>query len=282
MSTPSDRPKDGSEPPVAAGSPKPAEASSADEPVKQAEAAAEPKGDAAAEPDKDAAPAPDATAATRPAKSSDSPDAPPSVEFELEPVRTTPPSKPPPRHGSSRPPADVSTRPLPPPGRKHPSEHSPPPPVAVPAPARQFPPEVVGDIMTRTLIAALETDTLESIEAGMKRFRFRRLPVVDGSNRLVGLVTRHEVLAGPPSAPAGSDGEPAARWDKGTTVGNMMRKDVLTTRPTTPLVQAGKALLQKRIGCLPVIEEDNTLVGIVTKNDFLKLAIELLEKLEKG
>jgi CBS domain-containing membrane protein len=198
-------------------------------------------------------------------------------EIEPEPMRMTPPSKPPPQRGSSRPPAaGDSVRPLPPPTYRHVGDHSPTP--APVAPARQLPSEVVGDIMTRTLVAALETDTLESIEIGMKRFRFRHVPVVDGSNRLVGLVTRHDVMRGPPDAPEPEEGAPAPSWPKGTTVGSMMRRDVLTTRPTTPLMQAAKALLQKRIGCLPVIEEDNTLVGILTKADFLKLAIELLDK----
>jgi CBS domain-containing membrane protein len=146
------------------------------------------------------------------------------------------------------------------------------------APPRPFPPEIVADVMTRMLVAAGQHDTIESVEVGMKRFRVRHLPVVDGSNRLVGLVTRHDLLRGPPEAPEPDDGERGHEWDKGTTVGTMMRRDVLTTRPSTPLVQAGKALLQRRIGCLPVIEDDNTLVGIITKADFLKLALQLLER----
>ena len=203
---------------------------------------------------------------------------PPSLEeVEPEPMRTAPPSKPPPQRGSSRPPADgAGIRPLPLPTHKHAADRSPAP--APVAPARQLPPEVVGDIMTRTMVAALETDTLESIQLGMKRFRFRHVPVVDGSNHLVGLITQTDLLRGPPGAPEPGEGEPAPRWEKGITVGAMMRRDVLTTRPSTPLGQAAKALLQKRIGCLPVIEEDNTLVGIITKADFLKLSIELLDK----
>jgi CBS domain-containing protein len=35
-------------------------------------------------------------------------------------------------------------------------------------------------------------------------------------------------------------------------------------------------MLEKRIGCLPVVDEKNVLVGIITTSDFLKVAISLL------
>jgi CBS domain-containing protein len=55
-----------------------------------------------------------------------------------------------------------------------------------------------------------------------------------------------------------------------------MTKDVATVSPSTALRQAGALMLEKRIGCLPVVDEKNVLVGIVISSDFLRVAISLL------
>lgn len=52
-------------------------------------------------------------------------------------------------------------------------------------------------------------------------------------------------------------------------VGDIMTADVTTVRPTTPLRDAARLLLELRISGLPVIDDDDKLVGIVTEADFL-------------
>jgi CBS domain-containing protein len=37
-------------------------------------------------------------------------------------------------------------------------------------------------------------------------------------------------------------------------------------------------MLHEKMGCLPVILEDTTLVGIVTESDFARLALEILSR----
>jgi CBS domain-containing protein len=143
-------------------------------------------------------------------------------------------------------------------------------------PPRKFPPETVGDVMTRKLIALTEADTVENIETGMQRFRFRHLPVVTKENRLIGLVTHRDMMRA--EAAAAADGEEGLPKD--TPVGDVMNRDILTTRPGTDLVTAGKAMLQKKIGCLPIILEDETLVGIITEADFVKIVVQMLAAMQ--
>jgi CBS domain-containing protein len=52
-----------------------------------------------------------------------------------------------------------------------------------------------------------------------------------------------------------------------------MVHDVVTVSPDTPLVLAGKLLLEKRFGCLPVVDAQNVLRGIVTSSDFIRLVV---------
>jgi CBS domain-containing membrane protein len=137
-------------------------------------------------------------------------------------------------------------------------------------------PQVVGDIMTPRVMCLLEEENLESVSRGMKRFRFRHLPVVD-DNKLVGIVSERDYLRASVSA---HDPDRALKEDnleRFLFVAEIMTRDVVSVRPTTPLAEAGRLLREHKFGCLPVTEEDGTLVGIVTDSDFLVLALRLLE-----
>jgi len=201
------------------------------------------------------------------------------IELEPEPVSApgkSMPTKPPPppaKRGSS--PPNDDGRPLPEPAFK---SLVPKPAVGQSlVPARKFPPETVGDVMTRKLIALTEQDTVENIQTGMQRFRFRHLPVVTKENKLIGLVTERDMIRAEAEAAAESD-DSGDGLSKDTPVSEIMIRDILTTRPDTDLATAGKAILQKKIGCLPIILEDETLVGIVTASDFVKIVVQLLDK----
>ena len=43
-----------------------------------------------------------------------------------------------------------------------------------------------------------------------------------------------------------------------------------------PLVEVGKLMWASKIGCLPVVDADGSLVGIITESDFIRLAVQLL------
>jgi len=52
---------------------------------------------------------------------------------------------------------------------------------------------------------------------------------------------------------------------------DIMTKKVVSVRRDTPVEEALELLLANRISGIPVVEEDMTLVGIVTEKDFLRL-----------
>jgi CBS domain-containing protein len=55
-----------------------------------------------------------------------------------------------------------------------------------------------------------------------------------------------------------------------------MTRDVRTVTPDTPLARAAELLVEHKIGCLPVLDADDRLIGIVTESDFVRLAARLL------
>jgi len=131
-------------------------------------------------------------------------------------------------------------------------------------------PSTVEAIMTHRMVTLNEEDNLADLEPSMAQFGLRHLPVVDGT-RLVGLVSHRDVLRVQGSEIASSP--LGAQVDKGTRdktfVAEVMHRDLVTVSPTTPAIEAAKILADHKFGCLPVVDGDGNLVGIVTDHDLL-------------
>jgi CBS domain-containing protein len=52
-----------------------------------------------------------------------------------------------------------------------------------------------------------------------------------------------------------------------------MSPEIHTASPDTPVAEAARVMMERKIGCLPVVEGDK-LVGIVTETDFVRLVAE--------
>jgi CBS domain-containing protein len=142
-------------------------------------------------------------------------------------------------------------------------------------------PRLVRDIMTRKVAVLHEEENLELAERGMKEYRFRHLPVVEG-NKLIGLVSERDLL----SASVSTLNADYALLDDNLKrfffVREVMTTEVVSVRPDTLLAEAAQLLHERKLGCLPVTEEDGTLVGILTQSDFVGLAAQVLEEQELG
>jgi CBS domain-containing membrane protein len=135
-------------------------------------------------------------------------------------------------------------------------------------------PKIVSDLMTRKIITVTENDPLERLEESMLRLRFRHLPVVDGK-KLIGLISHRDLLHASSSFLSDKAVERDALIHK-VPVSRIMQREVLTVRPDEELVEAARMMWEAKIGCLPVTEEDGTLVGIITEADFIRLSVQLL------
>jgi len=133
----------------------------------------------------------------------------------------------------------------------------------------------VEEIMTPEPSTLGPDDTLADARRLMAEKRIRHIPIVDGADRVVGLVTESDALAAMDSVL-----DPERRHDEtGVTLRSVMTPDPMTTHPQEPLLGAARFMEKHRYGCLPVID-DSGLCGIVTDTDFVGLAINLLEQAE--
>jgi acetoin utilization protein AcuB len=123
--------------------------------------------------------------------------------------------------------------------------------------------------MMQTEVVTVTPDTsLGAAQRLMRAQRIRHLPVVSGT-RLVGIVTDRDIREAAPSpATTLSRGEIAYQMDT-TPVKTCMTREVISIGPDTDMVHATRLLLERRFGCLPVVEA-GTLIGVVTELDCLR------------
>lgn len=119
--------------------------------------------------------------------------------------------------------------------------------------------------MTREVITVTrETPVLDALKI-MKEHDFRRLPVVDEDGRPVGVVSQRSIEELKPHS-----GVPmlwqAGPWASKHTVGEVMRKKIVSVRPNDTVEYATAKAQNGKVGTLLVVDE-NKIVGVVTTND---------------
>jgi len=127
----------------------------------------------------------------------------------------------------------------------------------------------VDQIMRTDLVTVGENDTLELIANLMDWERIRHIPVEDAHHRLIGLISYRSLLR--------HYGRYTDRSTDTTRVTEIMKKDPITVNPTTPTADAIRLMRDKKIGCLPVVENER-LIGILSEREFMVIAGVLLEK----
>jgi acetoin utilization protein AcuB len=126
---------------------------------------------------------------------------------------------------------------------------------------------------------APEVSVLEATER-MQRERVRRYPVI-GDGKLVGIVSLDDFLRASPSSVASLNVWEVSYQLTQVKVGDVMTKEVITVTELTPLEEAAKLMLDRRIGGLPVVR-DGVLLGIITESDIFRIFAELLGATEPG
>jgi acetoin utilization protein AcuB len=127
----------------------------------------------------------------------------------------------------------------------------------------------VKEKMTRNPITVTPEDALKDAVSKMERGHFRHLPVVDKEGKLIGMLSDRDIRLIRPSL-AFVDKEDAALqlWSLG--VQQTAVFDPVSVKPETTLKEAAELMLRWHVGGLPVADDQNRLVGIVTYTDVLR------------
>lgn len=128
----------------------------------------------------------------------------------------------------------------------------------------------VAEVMTREILTlAPERSFADAVRMMATQF-FRHVLVVDSEERLRGVISDRDVLRALART---------ANWNT-RPVSEIMTCDPVTVSPDTAISLALKAMLDKRINCLPVISPEGSVCGIVTSTDLLHAYEKLQSALE--
>ncbi len=128
--------------------------------------------------------------------------------------------------------------------------------------------QLVRDLMTTEVASLKQNESLSIANDVMSLGRIRHLPVLDDDGKLCGMVTQRDLIFNALARALGFGSYAKEKALSSLRVKEVMTSHVISTTPDTPLADAAKLMLEKKLGCLPVLENER-LVGILTEADFV-------------
>ncbi|MFJ1704957.1 CBS domain-containing protein [Kitasatospora sp. NPDC088346] len=134
----------------------------------------------------------------------------------------------------------------------------------------------VGDVMTHDVVRVAPGTGFREIVGLLAEFGISAVPVVDGDDRPVGIVSEADLLRTQsaqedpsrlfPPPPAGGPDHTGA-----STAEQLMARPALCATPGTSVVAAARLMSGHRVKRLPVVDAEGRLVGVVSRSDLLRV-----------
>lgn len=130
----------------------------------------------------------------------------------------------------------------------------------------------VENVMTDEVVTIQEDTSLLEAHRLMGTMRIRSLPVFQ-DDQLVGLVTRTNLMSSDLPRVAARNNQELSFMVLTQPVEKIMSRDLITIRSDASITDAARLMLDYKIHCLPVLNADNKLVGILTESDLFLLIV---------
>jgi CBS domain-containing protein len=148
----------------------------------------------------------------------------------------------------------------------------------------------VRDLMTSNVLTVRSSTQLKDAAALLAEHRISGLPVVDEDGHVLGVLSEGDILYKETGTkdkpgffdrllsvpPTGLDLKLAAR-----TVGEAMSVPAVTIRPRRPVTQAATTMIEKGVNRLPVIDDEDRLIGIITRADLVRAFVRSDAEIEQ-
>lgn len=133
---------------------------------------------------------------------------------------------------------------------------------------------IIRDFMTKNPVCVSENTSVTEAKQIMNKNSFSKLPVLDSSKRLVGIVTKNDILKASPSEATSLDMYEISYLLSKLTCGKCMTKKVVTLSEDEPVEEAARIMVDNAIGCVPIVKDD-VVTGIVTESDLFALFTDM-------
>jgi len=127
--------------------------------------------------------------------------------------------------------------------------------------------------MSKSPITIKRDDSFQTALNLLRQGGVRHLPVLEGK-KLVGILTDRDLRQASPSPATSLSIYEIKYLLNKIVVEDLMVKDVITVPAATTIESAAKLLYEHKIGALPVVDEKEELLGIITETDILETFVE--------
>ena len=125
---------------------------------------------------------------------------------------------------------------------------------------------IASQIMSSPVITIQENTTVTRVWELLQENHFRHLPVTTlDQHRILGIVSDRSIAHSLAYAATNDTDIPA--------LVDVMRKPVLVATAETDVRHIAKIMISQRIGAMPIVDENQHLLGIITRSDVLKMIV---------
>jgi CBS domain-containing membrane protein len=132
--------------------------------------------------------------------------------------------------------------------------------------------QTVSTAMRREFAALNLEDRVDLADSVMRLGRVRHLPVLDAAGHVVGVVSNRDLLEASLSSVLTLGPAERHAFLRSVPVADVMTRAVETIAPGALLATAASRMLSHKIGCLPVVDPEGVMVGLLTESDLLAIA----------
>ncbi|MFF4223470.1 CBS domain-containing protein [Streptomyces sp. L500] len=115
---------------------------------------------------------------------------------------------------------------------------------------------IVGELMTSRVARARPETSFDGLVRLLRRRRVSGVPVLDRDDKVVGVVSEKDLTK---------------TRDRRATAAELMSSPAITVHPEQRGVDAARVMDRHRVNRLPVVDEEDRLIGIVTRGDLMRL-----------
>ncbi|MDG5806084.1 CBS domain-containing protein [Streptomyces ossamyceticus] len=153
---------------------------------------------------------------------------------------------------------------------------------------------IVGEVMTREVVEARRDTSFKDVARLLDRYRISGLPVVDHDDKVVGVVSETDLIRRQAALGAGRgrtrqflgpaprrSGRRAVDLASPVTAGDLMSSPAVTVHPEQRVADAARVMERHRVDRLPVVDEEDRLIGIATRRDLLRVFLRTDDEIRR-
>ncbi|MEU1515599.1 CBS domain-containing protein [Streptomyces sp. NPDC005811] len=131
---------------------------------------------------------------------------------------------------------------------------------------------VVGEVMTREVVQARRETPFKDVVRLLDRHRISGMPVVDEDDKVVGVISGTDLIRH--QAGRSPDG-------RAVTARELMSTPAITVHPEQRIADAARVMERRGVERLPVVDEEDRLIGIATRRDLLRVFLRTDDEIRR-